>query len=172
MNPASSNRVGLLLLAVAMVALIAAADRRDRAGARSEYLRRTVETEVERIQAHLRGAEEMLLAADIRGLTPAQREARARNVELLRGYRERGVFPRNLHFPDSREPYFVDDRGIPCAMAYLIAASGRVDMVERIRASRNSARIGELADDPELIAWLEDAGLTVAEASRVRSIGF
>lgn len=126
------------------------------------------EAEVARIQEHLAGAEEILLAADVSSLSPAQLAARTHNVELLRGYRERGVFPRNIHFAGSREPYFVDDRGVLCAMAYLIAKSGRNDIVERVRATQNNARIRDLAGDPTLIAWLANAGLTVDEAARVQ----
>lgn len=124
--------------------------------------------EVARIRDHLAGAERLLLSVDVSSLTPAQQAARAHNIELLRDYREHGAFPRNIHFADAREPYFVDDRGVLCAMAYLIAQSGRRDIVERVRSTRNNARIRELADDPVLVAWLKEAGLTVAEAARVQ----
>ena len=53
-------------------------------------------------------------------------------------------------------------------MAFLVAASGRHDIVERIRATRNNARIRELTDDTALVAWLAEAGLTVAEAARIQ----
>ena len=124
--------------------------------------------EVSRIQAHIAGAESLVAAGDLARWSPAQRVARARNLALLRVYRERGVFPRNLDFPVRREPYFVDDRGVLCAMAFLVAASGRHDIIERIRATRNNARIRELANDTALIAWLDEAGLTVAEAARIQ----
>ncbi len=37
-----------------------------------------------------------------------------------------------------------------------------------IRATRNNARIRQLSSDPALVAWLHDAGLTLAEAARIQ----
>jgi hypothetical protein len=65
-------------------------------------------------------------------------------------------------------PYFVDEHGTLCAMAYLISRSGREDLVDKIAASRNNARIAELAADAELIAWLGAAGISPAEAARIQ----
>jgi hypothetical protein len=65
-------------------------------------------------------------------------------------------------------PFFRDSRGVLCAMAYLIERSGRRDLVDRVALTRNNAFIPELADDPELRAWLDSAGLSVAEAARIQ----
>lgn len=124
--------------------------------------------EVWRIQAHLAGAERRLRSACTDALNPQQRLARARNIELLRAYRLRGAFPHNTGHPGRRVPYFVDQRGVHCAVGYLMACSGRDDLVARIHATRNNARIRELAGDPALVAWLHDAGLTLAEAARIQ----
>ncbi|MGH7681520.1 MAG: hypothetical protein ACRENN_05990 [Candidatus Eiseniibacteriota bacterium] len=57
-------------------------------------------------------------------------------------------------------------------MAYLIAASGRGDIVSLVAHTMNNATVMELAADPVigpiLAAWLAEAGLTVAEAQRVQ----
>lgn len=163
-----SVRLGLLTVVVVASALAASwTSSGSDARVRMTFLDQWQESEVARIQQHLTGAEELLLDAGVSSLSPSQRAARARNVELLRGYRENGMFPRNLDF-QTREPYFVDDRGVLCAMAYLIARSGRTDIVERVRATRNNARVRDLADDPTLVAWLDEAGLTAAEAARIQ----
>jgi hypothetical protein len=125
-------------------------------------------TEVARLRAHFDSLDTELRARDVRSLSPAQRAARARHVERLRGYRDRGVFPRNDDFPGRRVAYFVDEQGTRCAMAHLIEASGRADLVERVRSTRNHALIPELASDPALVAWLDSAGLTAAEAARIQ----
>ncbi|HEX8695336.1 MAG TPA: hypothetical protein VF746_23190 [Longimicrobium sp.] len=125
-------------------------------------------SEAARVQAHLDGALARLRARDVSALTPAQRAARARAVERLQRYRDAGRFPHNHDFPGRRVPYFVDRHGTPCAMAYLIAASGRGDLVRRVAATRNNARVRELAGDAELVAWLEENGLTLEEAARVQ----
>ena len=65
-------------------------------------------------------------------------------------------------------PFFRDDRGVLCAMAYLIDRSGRRDLVDRVAATRNNAFIAELADDSALRAWLDSVGFSVTEAARVQ----
>jgi hypothetical protein len=65
-------------------------------------------------------------------------------------------------------PFFRDSRGTLCAMAYLIDRSGRGDLVDRVARTRNNAFIAELAGDPDLRAWLDSVGLTVAEAARIQ----
>ncbi len=164
------SRTGVLVVAVMMAAIVVLGNgigwrNAARTAERSPTWR---EQEVARVQAHLAGAERVLLDADTAHLTAEQRAARAMNIALLRGYRVRGEFPRNIDFPGERQPYFVDDRGVLCAMAHLIACSGRGDIVERVRTTRNNARIKDLTDDPTLVGWLEDAGLTLAEAARIQ----
>jgi len=121
-----------------------------------------------RIQAHLLGAEREMDANDVSHLTPPQREARGRALAALRRYRLAGRFPHNHRVPGARVPVFVDEHGTPCAMAYLIAESGSVALVQRIAATRNMALIRQLAGDPELVAWLRANGMTAAEAARVQ----
>jgi len=124
--------------------------------------------EVIRIQEHLTGAEQLLLGADTAHLTSEQRLARETNIKVLQAYRDNGVFPRNLDFQWKRMPYFVDDRGVRCAMAELIASSGRIDLVDRVQRTQNNAFVRELASDVELASWLEASGLSVEEAARVQ----
>lgn len=109
-----------------------------------------------------------MLSRDISDLTPAQRAARAEQIRLLRRYSEEGVFPKNTHHPGRRTPYFRDANGNLCAMAFLIAASGRGDIVDHIARNRNYAFVPDLVDEPGLGEWLDAHGLTVAEAARIQ----
>lgn len=124
--------------------------------------------ETARIAAHLERVERELRSRDVSHLTPAQRAARAQHLQRLREYRLRGLFPHNHDFPGERVPYFIDPHGTRCAMAYLIEQSGHGDFVRRIAETRNNARVRELADEPELVAWLDANGLTAAEAARIQ----
>jgi len=124
--------------------------------------------ETARIQAHLLGAEREMESRDVSRLPAPQREARGRALEALRRYRLAGRFPHNHRVPGARIPVFVDEHGTPCAMAYLIAESGGVELVRRIASTRNLALIRQLADDAELVAWLRANGMTAAEAARVQ----
>ena len=124
--------------------------------------------EVTRLRAHFDSVDAELRAPTALSLTPAQRTSRATLIGWLRDYREAGGFPRNDRFPDRAMPFFRDSRGVLCAMAYLIDRSGRRDLVDRIAATRNNAFIPELAGDPELSAWLDSTGLSLAEAARIQ----
>lgn len=53
-------------------------------------------------------------------------------------------------------------------MAHLIDSSGRRDIVARVAASRNTAHVAELAGDAALVDWLDEHGLTAAEAAQIQ----
>jgi hypothetical protein len=126
--------------------------------------------ETARIRTHLATVERELRAKDVSSLASAQRAARSRNLDVLHEYWMRGIFPRNTDFPGERVPYFIDRYGTRCAMAYLIEQSGHGggDFVARVAATHNNARIWELQDDPVLVAWLDQNGMTLAEAAQVQ----
>jgi len=157
------RRVVTISVLVACVALgweIGGADR---------FGKRPFETEeAVRLRLHFAEVEREMLSRDISDLTPAQRVARAEQIEQLRRYSAQGAFPRNTYHPGKRTPYFRDARGNLCAMAFLIAASGRGDIVDHIARNRNYAFVPDLIDEPGLAEWLRDHGLTVKEAARIQ----
>jgi hypothetical protein len=124
--------------------------------------------EVARLRAHFDSVDAELRGPQTLPATPGQRTARATLIGWLREYRDAGIFPRNDRFPGQSLPFFRDSRGVLCAMAYLIERSGRGDLVDGVASTRNNAFIAELADDPELRAWLDSVHLTVAEAARIQ----
>lgn len=79
----------------------------------------------------------------------------------------RGEFPRNQDFPGSLVPYFIDDRGVACAVGHLVIASGHGEIAETIRRTRNHAYIREI-DDPRLSEWAASSGLTLEECARIQ----
>jgi hypothetical protein len=124
--------------------------------------------EVARLRAHFDSVDSELRMPAQQALTPAQQASRATLIGWLREYRDTGRFPRNDRFPDRAMPFFRDSRGVLCAMAYLIDRSGRGDLVDRVASTRNNGFIPELASDPDLRAWLDSTGLTMAEAARIQ----
>ncbi len=154
-----------LWLAAALAAVVGTHVSRERAS-------RTAESwtagEVRRLQAHFDSVDQELRAAPIAALSAAQRSARTQLTEWLRDYRNAGAFPVNEDFPERATPYFRDRHGNLCAMAYLLARSGRGDVVDAVANSRNNARIHDLADMPVLTAWLDSVGLSVDEAARIQ----
>ena len=119
-------------------------------------------------RAHFDSVGAELLHANVLRFTPAQRRVRATLIDWLQEYRDAGAFPRNDRFPERSMPFFRDRYGALCAMAYLIDRSGRRDLVDRVAATRSNAFIDELADDPDLRAWLDSVGLSVTEAARIQ----
>ena len=158
-----SVSIGSLLLVFAAISVPAAASR---------IVRQSPDSEVARIQQHLLGAEALLSSARTDGVSSAQLRARRVHMERLATYRAVGRFPHNHDVPGRRAPVFVDEHGTQCAMGYLIAQSGRMDIVELVARTRNNATVVELTADqtigPALLAWLEEAGLSVREAQRVQ----
>ena len=171
MNVAVGGTLGISVLALAIFAAaptdaapvlagfdVAAADA---AGAA------ILEEDRSRIAAHLLAVERRLRAADVSHLSPERRLARAAALDHLREYREAGRFPHNHHHGEAT-PLFRDVHGTLCAMAYLIERSGGGALVDRVAATANDAYIRELADDPELVAWLDRNGMTAEEAALVQ----
>ena len=90
-------------------------------------------------------------------------------LSTLRAYRDRGVFPHNYDFPGEAVPYFVDrETGTLCAVAHLVASTGRRDIVDRVARTDNNVRVAQLAGDTAFTAWLDANGLTLAEAARIQ----
>ncbi|MDB4899234.1 MAG: hypothetical protein JWN53_1042 [Gemmatimonadetes bacterium] len=126
--------------------------------------------EVHRIQAHFDSVVvELAAAATPLTLNESQRTRRTALTATLRAYRDRGVFPHNYEFPGRAVPYFVDSRtGTLCAVAHLLASTGRRDIVERVAWTDNNAWVSQLAGDTAFSAWLTANGITLAEAARIQ----
>jgi hypothetical protein len=124
-----------------------------------------VETQL--VRAHLERVERELREAPMPGLSPAQRERRAAALDALHSYLEAERFPTNRVQP-TRTPIFIDEDGARCAMAALIESTGQRALVARVAREHNLAHIKELAQDAELVAWLDENGLTVDEAAHIQ----
>lgn len=124
-------------------------------------------SETIRLRQHFAVVQRELLARDASALSPEQRVARAEQIRLLRRYAAEGNFPHNESLP-GKVPFFRDGEGNLCAMAYLLAASGRGDIVDKVARTRNNAYIPDLVDEPGLAAWLDRHGLSLAEAARIQ----
>jgi len=123
--------------------------------------------EVTRLERHFDSVDVELRSRDVSRMTVSQKTNRAKLVSWLRDYRAADVFPQNDRFMEPT-PFFRDKDGVLCAMAYLIDRSGRSDIVDKVAATRNNAYIRELIDDPALVSWLNDWGLSAEEAARIQ----
>jgi hypothetical protein len=125
--------------------------------------------EVRRIRTHFDSVLTELGARDVRSLSPEQRARRAEVTKTLSAYRARGVFPHNYDFPGQAIPYFVDRKTRTlCAVAHLLESTGGRDIVDRVAKTNNNVWVAELAGDTAFGRWLDDNGLTLAEAARIQ----
>jgi hypothetical protein len=125
--------------------------------------------EVARIRHHFDSVLVELEARDLATLSAAQRARRQALIATLRAYRDRGAFPHNRDFAGRAVPYFVDrETGILCAVAHLLASTGRRDLVDRVAAADNNVWVPQLAGDTAVAAWLDAQGLTLDEAARIQ----
>jgi len=126
-------------------------------------------TEIRRIKIHFDSVLSDLSAKDISALSDGQRARRGAVIATLRAYRDRGVFPHNYDFPGQAVPYFVDRKtGTLCAVAHLLASTGRRDIVDRVSKADNNVLVPQLAGDTALSAWLNENGLTLEEAAHIQ----
>ena len=106
-------------------------------------------------------------AAD--SLSEAARGRRAALLRTLRTYRDRGDFPHNYDFAGRAIPYFVDRRtGALCAVAHLLASTGRRDIVDRVAVANNNVWVAQLSGDTAFTSWLAHNGFTLADAARIQ----
>lgn len=121
-----------------------------------------------RWRAHYAAVERELARAAPRDVG-ALHARRAAMIEVLAACRERGDFARQEDLAGAALPQFVDRAGRRCAVAELLHADGRGELVERVRRTNNTAWVVELAGDPEFDAWLDGSGLTLDEAVRIQT---
>ena len=92
---------------------------------------------------------------------------RAVNLERLRVYLEAGEFAAD----EAGRPasVFRDPEGRLCAMAYLIAASGRTDLVDHVARTNNRLQLADVTEGP-LHDWMLASGLTREEIIKIQGI--
>lgn len=127
----------------------------------------TTEFERARITAHLEGALDELQCRDVSALSASQRARRKVLVRSLCEYISAGRFPQNRVCRET-SPVFIDEDRNQCAVAHLLSVTGHAALAEHIAQTRNLARVAEMVDITELVTWLDDNGLSVAEAARIQ----
>lgn len=120
----------------------------------------------EMIQMHLRLVHDELLSRDISHLSSEQQINRLTSLQHLQYYAERGVFPQNLTH-SVRRPVFIDQRGVHCAVGYLISASGSPELSQRISANMNTFYLKDMQDEA-LSAWVARSGFTLNELAWIQ----
>ena len=115
----------------------------------------------ERIQLHLKLVCQYLRDNTPEGLSGDQMDNRLNLVAELEAYGETGVFPTNLYH-QVRQPYFVDDFGVHCAVGYMMHRSGNDELVSNIVKEHNYDYVRDIKTDG-VVEWANEYGFTVEE---------
>src|SRR5579871_6414311 len=115
--------------------------------------------------------EQRLRSHDTSALSREQLAARARALDEFHRYAVAGVFPHN-HETDEPKPIFVDRHGTLCAFANLLAFSGRLELVKRVAATRNDAKVADLVQEPEVVSWSRETGISIEEAATIQKANY
>jgi hypothetical protein len=120
-----------------------------------------------RIRRHLALVEDTLRRETPTDLAEGPARARARLLDELHIYAQRGNFPKNPDFPDRRVPYFIDEFGTACAVGHLMIVSGADGLAHEIARGENNDVVADI-NHPGVGPWLAANGLTAAEAAWIQ----
>ena len=127
------------------------------------------DAEVRHFHAHLDSVLTDLRAENVTSLSALQQFRRHSIIESLARYETGNEFPHNYDFPDAPTPYFRDRKtGALCAVAHLLATTGRRDIVDRVARTDNNVWVAELAGDSAFVGWLASNGLSMADAAHIQ----
>lgn len=125
------------------------------------------DNDIERIRTHLLIVEQLLRKHPLGKPNAAQLKHRKQCLDILHNYAIAGNFPQN-NYLDSRMPYFMDDRQVTCAVAYLMQKTGFERKVQQIASENNYAYLCALMDDVEVQKWATDFGFTADELALIQ----
>ncbi len=91
---------------------------------------------------------------------------RARHLDVLRAYHLAGVFPHNTTQPGEGH-FLIDDRGVLCAVANLIAQDGLRHLIEEASRADNGLLFAEATSGP-FNDWILSSGFTRDEIARIQ----
>ncbi len=130
------------------------------------FLDDQLNSDVDWIRQHLLLVHRDLKKAHVSHLSEEQRQNRERGLEELLSYAQAGEFPQNLTF-SGRRPVFIDQRGVHCAVGYLIMKSGHSELSNRISRNMNYYYLKRM-EDKELNDWVECSGFTLDELAWIQ----
>ncbi|HEU5055319.1 MAG TPA: hypothetical protein VFU21_02285, partial [Kofleriaceae bacterium] len=91
---------------------------------------------------------------------------RQHQLDVLRSYREAGVFPINTTTPGDGH-FLIDDHGTLCAVANLIAQDGHKDLILVASRTDNGLLFGDVKSGP-IHDWILTSGFTQEEIARIQ----
>jgi hypothetical protein len=100
-------------------------------------------TETELVALHLTQVERLLRNRQPVKFSPLQSASRKRLLDVLHGYIETGIFPKNYLFAH-RQPVFIDPHHTFCAFGFLMKQSSAEAMAKDIQHTQNYAYLAQI----------------------------
>jgi hypothetical protein len=117
-------------------------------------------------QFHLQETELLLRSRNVSQLSPSLKKQRAKNLDILHSYWQRGLFPVNeMH--EGRQPYFIDKVNTYCAVGYLMQKTGGDAIAKEIKATQNFSYLLDI-HHPKLMNWVVHSGLSLDELALIQ----
>lgn len=92
---------------------------------------------------------------------------RQQQIDRLRYYAQRGLFPLNEGHAKQAVPIFVDQQNTHCAVGFLMHVDGRDDSITEIVWANNLVQVMEV-NQGGLVDWVLTSGLTQEEAALIQ----
>lgn len=120
----------------------------------------------ERIAYHLTLVEQYLRDQIPDDLTEAAKLQRNRLLDSLKNYAETKTFPQNIYHQE-RRPYFIDYRGVHCAVGYLMKASGHGALARKIQKEYNYEYLCDIKTEG-VAEWAKKHGFELQELAWIQ----
>jgi hypothetical protein len=122
--------------------------------------------EQELLRFHLQETEKLLRSRNVSNLSATLQKQRAKNLNILHSYWNRGLFPINdMH--EGRQPYFIDKNNTYCAVGYLMQHTGADDIAKDVKATQNYSYLKDITH-PKLMDWVAHSGLNIDELALIQ----
>ncbi|SFT75410.1 Por secretion system C-terminal sorting domain-containing protein [Lishizhenia tianjinensis] len=122
--------------------------------------------DTDRISYHLENVCRLLKVQNTEHLSAEQLKNRNNTISILEGYAARKVFPTNLYHT-KRQPYFIDNYEVHCAVGYLVKETGFPEISKEIARTQNYAYVKEIQSEA-LLQWAKDYGFSVQELALIQ----
>jgi hypothetical protein len=124
------------------------------------------DNDIERISAHLYYVEKELRKNIPKGLNRKALQKRNALLDTLKNYAFAAQFPQNIGH-STRRPYFIDHRGVHCAVGYLMTASGHANLSKQIQKEHNFDYLRDIKTTG-VAEWAAEHGFNAEELAWIQ----
>lgn len=124
------------------------------------------QSDIERISYHLTLVEQYLRNHCPKSIKGQALKKRLALLDSLQAYAKASIFPQNIYH-NERRPYFIDHRGVHCAVGYLMKASNSGALAARIRQEHNFDYLRDIKTEG-VSKWAKEWGFELTELAWIQ----